>query len=110
LIFELDQQDDHTVLAAKGRLNVIAAPELKAAVDAAVAAGHCRLVVDLAETGFIDSSGLGALVNSLKTVRQAGGDLRIANVGEQVLMVLKLTRLDRVLIPYRSVGEAFGGD
>ncbi len=56
----------------------------------------------------MDSSGLGALVASLKRARQAGGDLRIASLTPQVQMVLQLTNLDRVLRPYASVEEALG--
>ena len=48
------------------------------------AAGSNRVVVDLAETQFLDSSGLGALIAGLKTTRQAGGDLRIARPERQV--------------------------
>jgi anti-sigma B factor antagonist len=55
----------------------------------------------------MDSSGLGALVSCLKTAREADGDLRIANAGEQILMVLNLTNLDRILPSYSNVQEAF---
>lgn len=110
VVFELDEHEAYTAIRAKGRLNAVAASELKAAVEASVAAGHPRLVLDLAQTDFMDSSGLGALVACLKTARQVGGDLRIANAGEQVLMILGLTRLDRVITPYPSVQEAFGDD
>ena len=105
--FELDKHAGFTAIAAKGRLNMVAAPELRNTVDEAIAAGHRRIVVDLAETEFLDSSGLGALIGCLKSARQAGGDLRIANAGEQVLMVLKLTSIDRILSPYPSVRDAF---
>lgn len=107
-MFELGERGGYAVLAAKGRLNMVAAPELRAAVQQAIGAGHRRIVLDLAETGFMDSSGLGSLVGGLKAVRDAGGDLRIANVGEQVRMVLELTGMDWVLTPYASVEEAFG--
>jgi anti-sigma B factor antagonist len=62
--------------------------------------------VNLAETTFVDSSGLGALVSGLKSARQAGGDLRLVAPSEQVSMVLRLTNLDRVLQPRASVEEA----
>ncbi|HKU12192.1 MAG TPA: STAS domain-containing protein [Sinomonas sp.] len=108
MIFELHEHEACTVITATGRLNVNGAPELKAAVNEAIAAGHRRLVLDLAGTDFMDSSGMGAIVSSLKSARGAGGDLRIAQAGEQLLMVLRLTRLDRILTPYASVQEAFG--
>ncbi|QAY64625.1 anti-sigma factor antagonist [Xylanimonas allomyrinae] len=105
---EFGEQDAGTymTLAPEGRLNLISAPPLKARVDDLVREGRTRVVVDLGAVDHIDSSGLGALVGGLKAARQAGGDLRIARAGEQVRAVLKLTNLDRILVPYRTVEEA----
>ena len=105
--FETSTRDGGVaVLAARGRLDMVAAPQLRALVTETVGSGGSRVVVDLAETSFIDSSGLGALIAGLKTARQAGGDLRIAGAGEQVRMVLELTQMHTVLRPYASVEAA----
>lgn len=101
-------EDDAVVIRPSGRLNLLAAPRLREVVGRAVAEGRTDVVVDLSGTEFMDSSGLGALVASLKRARQAGGDLRIAALTPQVQMVLQLTNLDRVLRPYASVEEALG--
>lgn len=107
--FETSTRDgDVAVLAAKGRLDMVAAPQLRTLVTETVAGGSRRLVVDLAGTTFLDSSGLGALIAGLKTARQAGGDLRIAGAGEQVQMVLELTQMNTVLRPYPDVEAALG--
>lgn len=98
-----------TVLRPEGRLTMVAAPRLRAAVDAAVASGRTRIVVDLGAITFVDSSGLGVLVAGLKRARQAGGDLRIAAANEQVRVVLRLTRLDRILSPHENVPRASDG-
>lgn len=94
------------VIQCQGRLNMVAAPRLRALVAETVEASRSRVVLDLSETVFVDSSGLGAMIAGLKTARLAGGDLRIASAGDQVLTVLGLTNLDRVLRPYPSVSEA----
>lgn len=100
---------DATVLRCDGRLTMVAAPALKNAIDEAVEAGTVHVVVDLGETTFVDSSGLGALVAGLKRTRQAGGDLRIAEPQEQVRMVLALTNLDRILQPFERLEDALHG-
>ncbi|KZC95100.1 MULTISPECIES: STAS domain-containing protein [Clavibacter] len=92
------REDDVTVVAVTGMLNMASAPELREAVHDALAGGASRIVVDLAEVDFIDSSGLGALIAGLKSARDAGGDLRLSAPGPQVAMVLQLSNLDRVLI------------
>jgi anti-sigma B factor antagonist len=94
------------VLRPQGRLTMVTAPELRAAVAEAVEARRVRIVVDLSDCDFIDSSGLGAIIGGLKEARQAGGDLRIACVGSQVATVLQLTNVDRVLRPHDTVEGA----
>jgi anti-sigma B factor antagonist len=100
--------DDATtaVLRPTGRLNMVAAPAFRGLVDETVAAGRTRIVVDLAQVTFVDSSGLGAMIAGLKTAQQAGGDLRLAEVPAQVMTVLRLTNLDRVLRAHDTVADA----
>ncbi|MDE3008851.1 MAG: STAS domain-containing protein [Acidobacteriota bacterium] len=94
------------VVRPEGRLDLVAAPELREIVAKSIAGGVVNVVVDLAEVDFLDSSGLGALVTGLKSTRQAGGNLRIARAPEQALIVLDLTMMQQVLFPYPSVEEA----
>lgn len=100
---------DLAVVRCSGRLNMVAAPAFREAITGVVAGGRPRVAVDLAEVEFIDSSGLGALVACLKSARQAGGDLRIASPSAQVLMVLRLSNIDRILRPYEDVMTVFDG-
>lgn len=95
------------VVRPSGRLNMMAAPDLRDQLRALVEGGAARVVVDLSAVESIDSSALGALISGLKAARQAGGDLRIASPGAQVTAVLELTNLNRVLKPHDSVEHAF---
>lgn len=107
--FAIAQTEDAvTVVRPSGRLNMLAAPNLRRLVSETIEDGARRIVVDLADTEFIDSSGLGALVAGLKAARSAGGDLRIARATRQVQTALELTNLNRVLKPHPSVEAAYG--
>ena len=99
--------DGIAVLTLEGKLNMVSASHLREEVHSAVAAGNTRIAIDLTAVDFIDSSGLGALINGLKTTRQAGGDLRITNPSEQVKLVLELTNINRVLRDYSNAETAF---
>ena len=101
-------QDNTAVIRPVGRLNMVVAPKLRDLVSGTVAGGRARIVVDLTDTTFIDSSGLGALVAGLKTTRAAGGDLRLACAPAQVVTALELTNLNRVFRTYTSVDESLG--
>ena len=61
-----------------------------------VNAGADVVVIDFKEVTFMDSSGLGALVLALKTVRAAGRKLVICSINEQIKMLFELTSIDRV--------------
>jgi anti-anti-sigma factor len=54
------------------------------------------VLIDFKNVTFMDSSGLGALVLALKTVRAAGGKLFICSVNDQIKMLFELTSMDRV--------------
>ena len=107
--FTVEQKPTFAHITGTGRLNMVGAPKLREVVAEVVSGGSNHVVVDLGGTEFMDSSGLGALVGCLKTARGAGGDLRIANVQEQVRMVLELTNMDRIFTPYPSVETAYDG-
>ncbi|MFF0989394.1 STAS domain-containing protein [Kocuria nitroreducens] len=108
--FTIDQKPRFAHITGTGRLNMVGAPELREVVAKVVGEGSTHVVVDLGGTEFMDSSGLGALIGCLKLARQAGGDLRIANVRPQVRMVLELTSMHRVLNPYDTADAAFADD
>lgn len=102
-----DTRDGYAVITIAGRLTATGAPQLRRAVSDLVTDGEARIVVDMTDLEFVDSSGLGALVGGLKSARVAGGDLRIASVPEAVRTVLHLTNLDRVLRDYPTPESAF---
>lgn len=102
-----DRPDGIGVVVPRGRLNMVSARQLKELLNDLVDKGTTRIVVDMAETTFLDSSGLGALIGGLKSARQAGGDLRIARPTPAVQTVFELTNLDRVLRARDDLDTAF---
>ena len=101
------REDGVGVVTPQGRLNMVSARRLKEVLADLVGSGTTRIVVDMAQTTFLDSSGLGALIGGLKSARQGGGDLRIARPTPAVQAVFELTNLDRVLRARDSVDGAF---
>jgi anti-sigma B factor antagonist len=72
-----------------------------------IGAGNRRIVLNLSEVDFIDSSGLGAIVSSLKKIGN-DGDLVICSVRETVMSLFRLTRMNRVFDILSSEEEAIG--
>lgn len=96
-----------TVVMATGRLNLTSAASLRTQLSDLIAAGYTKIVVDLSRAVAIDSSGIGALIASLKAARAGGGDLRISSPNDQVRSVLRLTNLSRVLIAQDDADAPF---
>jgi anti-sigma B factor antagonist len=99
---------DTCVVRVAGEVDVYTSPSLKAALVAAVADGCTVTIVDLDRVGFIDSSGLGVLVGSLRRAREASGDLRIVSSHDAVVKIFRITGLDRVFPVYPTLSEAQG--
>ena len=104
----VSQVADKTVVTAAGELDVHTAPSLQSAVDPVSQRAGAALVVDLSQVGFIDSTGLGVLVATLKHVRQVGGSLDVVVTAPRVLKVFALTGLDVVIPLHDTLDGALG--
>ncbi|MCK6557457.1 STAS domain-containing protein, partial [Candidatus Binatia bacterium] len=68
--------------------------------------GQVKVVLDLSGVNFMNSSGLGMLIGGLTTVRNAGGQLKLANPAERIQSLLVITKLSTVFTTHKSVEEA----
>ncbi len=82
------------IVSVDGQLIVANRNELKDKVLKALEAGESKFVLDFLSTEYIDSSGLGVLVSVSKKIREAGGELRLAGLNEDLRMLFELTKLD----------------
>ncbi len=85
---------DIVVIEVDGQLIVGNRQELKQKVLDEAEAGARKVLVDFAKAGYIDSSGLGVLVSLAKRMRELGGDLRLANLNDDLQTLFELTKLD----------------
>ena len=84
------------VIQPSGILDGNQAGQFRQEIAEAVQGGSEVIIVDFKDVTFMDSSGLGALVLSLKTVRSAGAKLFICSINDQIKMLFELTNMDRV--------------
>ena len=91
------EDGDITILTVNGDL-VIGEPEttFKKTITRLLEEGHVNLLVDLSGVGFLDSSGLGALVRALTLAQKEGGSAKLLHAGPQVRKLLQMTKLDSV--------------
>ncbi len=97
------------VVEVEGQLIVGNRQELKAVVQEATDHGERKLLIDFSKTGYIDSSGLGALVSISKKVREQGGELRLSGLNEDLRSLFELTKLDTLFAIADSPAQALAG-
>jgi anti-sigma B factor antagonist len=98
-----------TVVQVDGQLIVGNRHELKDLIQAALDSGERKLLVDFSRTGYIDSSGLGALVSVSKRIREAGGELRLAGLNDDLRSLFELTKLDTLFTISETPEQALAG-
>ena len=87
------------------RIDASTAAEFKQKMGEWIDSGNRRIVLNLSEVDFIDSSGLGAIISGFKKIGN-DGNLVICTVKESVMSLFRLTRMNRVFDIYASETEA----
>lgn len=80
-------------VSVPGDLDVLAAPALKRSLEELIDGGCRRVVVNMANAGYVDSAGMGAIICELKRMRQEGGLISLINVAPRVYRALALMRV-----------------
>ena len=99
--------DEVAVLTLKGDL--LGEPDttkVRDKVHSLVGDGMKHVVMDLGGLNYINSAGLGTLISTLTTMRNAGGDLRLACVGDKVQNLFVITQLVKVFETFETVDRA----
>jgi anti-sigma B factor antagonist len=94
------------VIAVRGHFDLTAVQSFRDEIDRLRELGAAQVVVDLLGTGFIDSTGLGALLYGLKALRAEGGELRLAMSGPRLGRIFRITGLDRIFPTFPTVEAA----
>lgn len=102
---ERQEQEAMVIRPLEKRLDSYVAEELKAHMKNIVHNGHLQIVLDLSDVEFVDSSGLGAIIATLISLRPQGR-LMVCNVRDGVLALFRLTRMDRVIPVMGDADEA----
>lgn len=106
VIKAVEELDGVTMISLQGKLDETTAPALKAELKKIVETNSDRLVLDLSDLEFMDSTGMEAVLYGLRIMVGREGDLRIAAPPDSVRALFELARLDRVFRIVDSVADA----
>jgi anti-sigma B factor antagonist len=99
-------KNDVWTVSPQGRLDLPAARAIEDSLNELLDAGRGRVVVDLAEVGYVASAGLKALLTALRRARLQDGDVRLASLTTRVREVFEMAGFDQVFSIYGNVDEA----
>ncbi len=98
--------DGVPVVAVSGEVDVYSAPALKESLTELLQGGASTVIVDLTDVGFLDSTGLGALVEARSATTEAGGALALVCNQDRILKLFSITGLDGVFSLHPTVDAA----
>ena len=104
--YERRDVDGVTVAAFEGHIDVSRAPQLRTVLEELLAEPGARVVVDLSQVPFIDSSGLGILVTAHRKADGAGAAFALASPPPPLERVFQMTRTNKLLRIFATVDEA----
>ncbi len=91
-----------------GRVDSSTAPEMQEHLNGLLKRGRYNVVLNMKDVPYLSSAGLRALLSTLQACKKHGGDLRLAEVSEQVARVLEPTSFDVYFKCFASDTEAVG--
>jgi len=106
LEIEEHQVEGVTILALKGRITVGEVTPVREKITHLLAEGRNKIVLDLANVDYIDSTGLGNVVISYTQVQKAGGALKLLNLNKRNVELLALTRLHTIFEVFAQETDA----
>lgn len=101
------QAGDVTILDLNGKITIgEGSVALRSAIRRLLGEGKSKILLNLGEVGYIDSSGIGELVSSFTTVNRENGQLKLLNLTQKVQDLLAITKLLTVFDTFDSEQDA----
>ena len=97
---------DIVVLDISGEIDIYNAPEIKDTINQLIEDQKYNVIINLEKVSYIDSSGIGALISSLSSLKKYQGGLKIINVYASVRKVFELTKLTSFFEIFDSESDA----
>ncbi len=100
------KQQDVVIWRINGDIDINSSPEIKKAFDELTKSEEKKMVIDLKDVSYIDSSGLATLVEVLKKTKSYGGGLKLSNLAEKVKGLFEITKLEKIFEIHNTAEEA----
>lgn len=104
------QAGDVTILDLDGKVTIgEGSVALRSAIRRLLGENKKKILLNLGNVSYVDSSGIGELVSSYTAVNKEGGQLKLLNLTQKIQDLLAITKLLTVFDVFENEGEALGG-
>lgn len=104
------QAGDVTILDMDGKVTIgEGSVALRSAIRRLLGEGKKKILLNLGNVSYVDSSGIGELVSSFTAVNKEGGQLKLLNLTQKIQDLLAITKLLTVFDVYENESDALGG-
>ncbi|MDZ7264273.1 MAG: STAS domain-containing protein [candidate division KSB1 bacterium] len=105
--FTIEEKDGITILKVdEDRLDSMVSPQLKSEFLVLSNQGVKRILIDLSQVTYVDSSGLGALLFGSRQLKNNQGQLKLLAANERVMNLIRIARLENHLVNYAKEQDA----
>jgi len=101
-----EENADVSVLSVQGYVDTTTSAELEESLKRLLKKGRYNIVIDLGGVNYISSAGWGIFISEIKSIRENGGDLRLAAMIGDVFEVFELLEFQTILQSFDTVDEA----
>jgi anti-sigma B factor antagonist len=106
---EVERHPSHTVIGVTGYIDISTSPRLRELIHEIAAEEPSVLLVDLGSIEFLDSSGLGVILNGWKLLHAQGGTLAVVSPQARITKIFEITALNLSIGLFATVDEALAG-
>lgn len=92
--YEVSRLNEKILLKLEGDIDIAVAPQLREVLEKIIGEGVKKIVIDITNVPFIDSTGLGLFVNAYKKVNQRGGWVAFVGASRAIRKIFQLTKLE----------------
>jgi len=101
-----EENADVSVLSVQGYVDTTTSAELEESLKRLLKKGRYNIVIDLGGVNYISSAGWGIFISEIKSIRENGGDLRLAAMIGDVFEVFELLEFQTILQSFDTIDEA----
>jgi len=106
---DITEKDGVNVVALSGDIDLQTSPKVRQGLLECLES-HDKVLVDMSQVNYIDSSGVASLVEAFQVSRTKGASFALVHVSPAAMRVLNLARLDKVFSIFQTIEEALAAD